>query len=232
MDTKKAEKLERHRKEIRKKSFLNITILFLVATGIAFYAGGYMARFLSLILSMNMVVWFSGIFVSFLIFIWVLPIFHYRETVNMRSDKDREYYRDRGPEKTPIIQVLEDRNWKEVDSSEDKVELKTYPTKIHEIFGRKTTVSLEKVEEKDDYETTVLKTGEKEISRTKTEYSEEEEGLEMKEITVSRSRVTPVYIEVTLYLMPELEEMMEDMEEKVEIIDEKIDYRLKQYEFD
>ena len=233
MDSKKAEKFERHRKELRKKAFLNITILILVATGIAFYIGGYAADFLFLLFSTNVVVWFSTVFVAALILIWTLPLLHYREQVTMNSDKSKQHFKDMEPEESPVVQILEERGWKEVKSDEDRVELETYPTLFHRLVNRKASLELVEEEEEKNYEKTTLKTGGKEISKIKTEYNEKEEGLEITETTVSRSRVSPVYVEVTLYLMPEVQELTEEAAEgEIEIVKENIDYGINQYDFE
>jgi hypothetical protein len=233
MDSKKAEKFERHRKELRKKAFLNITIVILVATGLAFYIGGYTADFLFLFLSTNIVVWFSTVFVAALILIWSLPILHYREKVTMNSEKSKQHFKDREPEKSPIVQILEERGWKEVKSGEESVKLETYPTLFHRLINKKASLELLEEEEGEDYEITVLKTGGKEVSRIKTEYEEKEKGLEITETTVSRSRVSPVYVEVTLYLMPEVQELTEEAaEDEVEIVKEEIDYGINTYDLE
>jgi len=233
MDSRKSEKFERHRKELRKKAFLNITIVILVATGLAFYIGGYTAEFLYMFLSTNIVVWFSTVFVAALIFIWSLPILHYREKATITSGKNKEHFLDRKPERSPIVQILEERGWKEVESDKDEVKLETYPTLLHRALNWKASLQLEEEERGEDHEITVLKTGGSEVSRIKTEYEETDEGLEITETTVSRSRVSPVYVEVTLYLMPEIQELTEDAaEDEIEIIDEQVDYGLKQYEFE
>lgn len=232
MDSKKAEKFERHRKELRKKAFLNISIVILVATGLAFYVGGYTADFLFMLFSTNFVVLFCTFFVAALVLIWSLPLLHYREEVQIESDKGKKYFMDRKPEKSTIIQILKERGWREAKSDEQKVKLETYPTLFHRLINKETSLVLEEEEEKEEnLEKSVLKSEGKEVSRIKTEYQEREEGLLIKETTVSRTRVSPIYVEVTLYLMPELEKMMEDAEEDVEITDERMDYGLKQYEF-
>lgn len=233
MDSRKAEKFERHRKEVRKKAFLNISIVILAATGLAFYIGGYAADLLFVLFSAGPAVIFSMFFVGILIVIWSVPLLHYREKVELSSDRDKQYYRERDPEKIPLVKILEERGWEEVESESEKVVLETYPTLLHRVLKKKTSLILEEVESGEDHDVTVLKTGKREISRIKTEYEETDEGLEVTETTVSRSRVSPIYIEVTLYLMPELQELTEEAaEEKVEIISEEVDYGIKQYELE
>ncbi|AOV94622.1 hypothetical protein AQV86_01700 [Nanohaloarchaea archaeon SG9] len=233
MDPRKAQKFERHRKELRKKAFLNITIVILVATGLAFYIGGFTADFLYIFLSTNIAVWFSTVFVAALIFIWSLPLLHYREEAKMKSEKAKEHFLDMEPEKSPIVQVMEERGWEKIESDENEVRLETYPTLFHRILKKKASLHLEEEERGQDHEVTVLKTGGKEVSRIKTEYEETDEGLEITETTVSRTRVSPIYVEVTLYLMPEIEELTEEAaNEEIEIIDEDIDYSINHYEFE
>lgn len=233
MDSRKAEKFERHRKEVRKKAFLNISIVILAATGLAFYIGGYAADFLFILFSAGTAVIFSMFFIGILIVMWSAPLLHYREKLKLRSDKERGYYRDRDPEETPLVKILEGRGWKKVESGSEKVVLETYPTIFHRVLNRKTSLILEEVESEEDYDITVLKTRKKEISRIKTEFEEADEGLEVTETTVSRSRVSPIYIEVTLYLMPELQELTEEAaEEKIEVLNDKVDYGIKQYELE
>jgi hypothetical protein len=93
-------------------------------------------------------------------------------------------------------------------------------------------LTLEQVEEDENQEITVMRKDDTEVARIKTEYEDTEEGLKIKETTVSRSRVSPIYLEVTMFLTPEFEELTEEAtEEDIEVIDEEIDFRLKQYEF-
>lgn len=231
MHSKKAERFERHRKEIRKKAFLNVSIVILAATGLGFYIGGYMLDFLSLVFSTSIAVPFSMFFVGSLILIWSLPLFHYRERIELRSDKDREYYRERDEDDIPLVKMLEKKGWKDIESTHEKVVLETYPTYFHRVLGKKVSLTLEEEESAEDYDVTVLKTDKKEISRIKTVYEEDDEGLKIQETTVSRSRVSPVYIEVTMYLMPELNELTEEVaEEGLEVMEDGIDYGFGKYE--
>jgi len=233
MHSKKAERFERHRKEIRKKAFLNLSIVILAATGLGFYIGGYMLDFLSLVFSTSIAVPFSMVFVGSLILIWSVPLFHYRERVELRSDKDREYYRERDEDDIPLVKMLEKKGWEDVESTHEKVVLETYPTYFHRVLGKKVSLTLEEEESTENHDITVLKTDEREVSRIKTEYNEDDEGLNIVETTVSRSRVSPVYIEVTMYLMPKLNELTEDVtEEGLEVVEDEIDYRLGQYELE
>jgi hypothetical protein len=232
VDKGKAEKFERHRKELRKKAFLNATIIILAATGLAFYIGGYAAEFLFLLTSSGMAVFFSTVFVGVLIAIWSVPFLHYKETDTFRSGKGREFYLGRDLEDLPLVKILEDRGWEKIKSDGKEITLKTYPTLFHRLIKSYRHLTLEQVEEDENQEITVMRKDDTEVARIKTEYEDTEEGLKIKETTVSRSRVSPIYLEVTMFLTPEFEELTEEAtEEDIEVIDEEIDFRLKQYEF-
>jgi len=233
MHSKKAERFERHRKEIRKKAFLNVSIVLLAVTGLGFYVGGYMLEFFSLVFSTGIAVPFSMVFVGSLILIWSIPLFHYKERVELRSDEDKEYYTERDEKDIPLVKMLEKKGWEDIESTHEKVVLETYPTYFHRVLGKKTSLTLEEEESTEDYDITVLKSGEKEVSRIKTEYEQDDQGLKVVETTVSRSRVSPVYIEVTMYLMPELHELTEDVEQgDIEIVEDDIDYSFGQYDLE
>lgn len=233
MDSGKAEKFERHRKELRKKAFLNAAIVLLLATGLGFYIGGYAADFLFLLFSGGTAVFFSTVFVGVIIVIWSIPLLHYREEDIFLSEKDRDYYRGRKMEDMPMIQVLEERGWERKGSEEEKLTLKTYPTFVHRLLNLHRTLTLEKVSEEDQEEIMVMKRDDKEISKIKTEYRDTDEGLEIHETTVSRSRVSPLYLEVVMFMTPEFEDLTEETaEEEIESLDEKIDFGIKPYRFE
>lgn len=233
MDSKKAERFEKHRKELRKKAFLNIAIVLLVATGIGFYAGGYAADFLMILAAVDTAVIFSMAFVFSLVILWVLPILNYRERVEMKSSASKDHYMNKSLEESPLIQMLEESGWEEEEASEEKVVLTTHATMFHKILGKESKMMLEREEASEGHEIHLLKRLGEDIARIKTEYSETEEGLEITETTVSLSRVSPVYIEVTMFLMPEIQEMAEDTaEEDLETVDEEVDYRFKPYELE
>lgn len=233
MDSKKAERFEKHRKELRKKAFLNIGIILLVATGIGFYAGGYVAEFLMMLALVDRVVVFSMMFVAWLVVLWALPLLHYREKVSMETSAEKEQFTEKNIEESPMIKSLEKSGWKKEQADQDKVVLSTYPTKFHEILGRESKMTLEIEKASENEEIHVLKRSDKEIAKTKTQYDEIDEGLEITETTVSLARVSPVYIEVSMFLMPEIEQMTQDTyEQDIEITDEQIDYRFSQYQLE
>lgn len=232
MDSKKAERFEKHRKELRKKAFLNVAIVLLVATGIGFYAGGYAAQFLMIMAVVDQAVIFSMVFVASLVVLWVLPLLHYREKIEMKSSADKKHFTDRSIEESPMIQQLEESGWTEEESTEEKIVLSTYPTMVHRLIGKKSKMILEEEKASENEEIHLLKKPGKDIARTKTEYKETEKGLEITETTVSLSRVSPIYIEVSMFFMPEIQEMTEETVEDIEILDEEIDYGFQKYELE
>lgn len=225
MDSGKAEKFQKHRKEIQKKAFLNVTIILLLVTGLGLYVSGYAADFLLLVLSTNIATLFSALFVGVIVVMWSLPLLHYREKIRMSSDKEIGYYRDRDLDESPIVEVLEQQGWEEVESNDEKVVLETYPSIFHRLIKRKVNLILESEGKGENVEISKFKTRREDISRIKTEFEEKEDCTEITETTVSLSRVSPVYLEVTMYLMPEIQSMVEDMgEEGLEVEEEDVDF--------
>lgn len=232
MNSGKAENFERHRKEIRKKAFLNASIVLLFATGLGFYVGGYTADFLRLLFSSGTAVFLSTIFVGAIVAIWSLPLLHYREEDIFLSQKGKEFYREREMGKLPLVQILEEKGWDVIESDEEKVTLKTYQTALHKLLNREIHLTLETVKEEDEEDIAVMKKDDKEMAKIKTEYKEKDEGLEIHETTVSRSRVSPLYLEIVMFLAPELEDLSEEAaEEDIEALNEDVDVGLKPYEF-
>lgn len=230
MDSGKAEKFQKHRKEMQRKAFLNVTIILLLVTGLGLYVAGYAADLLLLVLTTNVATVFSALFVGVIVIMWSLPLLHYRERMIMSSDRDIEYYRDRDLDESPIVEVLEQQGWEEVKVDDDKVVLETYPSFFHRLIKRKVTLILEQEESGENMEISKLRTRRKNISRIKTEFREQESGTEVTETTVSLSRVSPVYLEVTMYLMPEIQSMIEDMgEEGLEVVEEDVDFGVSAY---
>ncbi|MFB6114867.1 MAG: hypothetical protein ABEK04_01135 [Candidatus Nanohalobium sp.] len=230
MDSGKAEKFEKHRKEMQRKAFLNITIILLLVTGLGLYIAGYAADFLFMVFSTNIAVLFSAMFVGVIVVIWSIPMLHYREEMKMISDKDKSYYQERDLADSPVIQVLEQQGWEEVKSDDKEVVLETHPSFFHKIIKRKVTLILEKKESTEEKEISVLRTRRKGISKIKTEYEEKDGETEITETTVSLSRVSPVYLEITMYLMPEIEGMVEDIgEEGLEVLEENVEFGLSRY---
>lgn len=230
MDSGKAEMFQKHRKEMQRKAFLNVTILLLLVTGLGLYIAGYAAELLLVVLTMNIATLVSALFVFVIVIMWSLPLLHYREKMKMSSDKEADYYRERDLEESPIIEVLEQQGWKEVEADEEKVVLETYPSIFHRLIKRKVTLILESEEEGENYDISKLRTRRKDISRIKTEYKETGDATEITETTVSLSRVSPVYLEVTMYLMPEIQSLIEDMgEEGLEVKEEDVDFGWRVY---
>jgi hypothetical protein len=185
-----------------------------------------------LLLSSGTAVFFSTVFVAAIVAIWSIPFLQYREEDIFLSEEERDYYRGRDMEKTTLIQILEERGWEKVSSDEEEVKLKTYPTLLHKLLDSQIRLTLEKISEEDDEEITVMKKNDEKIAKIKTEYRETDEGLEIHETTVSRSRVSPLYMEVVMFLTPEFEELTEEAaKEELESQGEEIDFGLKPYEF-
>lgn len=227
MKDKQADRFEKHRKEARKKAFLNLAIVFLFTTGLGFYISGYMLDFLLLVASLEFAVLFSGMLVGSMILLWGVPMFHYREDVVAESDREPEYYMERDLGEEPLVEVLEKRGWNEKEADEDKVVLETYPTFFHRVLSSKTALSLER-EQKDDLEEELsIKSEGEDIMTVRTEYEEKGGGTTIKETTVSEKRVSPVYLEVTAFLEPDLQRLMEDAaQHNLAIQKEDIDFAL------
>lgn len=231
MDSEKAKKFEKHRKEMQKLAFLNAAVITFYLAGLALFLGGYAQEFMYLLVSVQPTVFVSGLFVTMIIFMWAMPIFHYREERKAVTDKDREYYRERGLAEDPTVEVLEERGWEEVEVQDDRVVLETYVSPFHRLINRKTTVIMEKEDEDENSETYVLKTEKEEISRTKIEYHERNDRNILTETTVSLNRVSPVYLEINIFLEPQIEGLIEDVaEEDLEIENEDIDVGFRRYE--
>ncbi|MFB6175149.1 MAG: hypothetical protein ABEJ87_04165 [Candidatus Nanohalobium sp.] len=233
MDSEKAKKFERHRKEMEKMAFLNVTVILLYLAGIGLYLGGFKNQFLLLLLAAPPTVIVSGMFVLAIIFLWALPVMHYREERRAVTNKDMDYYRGRDLADEPTIEILEEQGWKEVDSENNRVVLETFVSPFHRLIGRKTTLIMEKEEEGENSETYILKTRKNEINRTKTTYHERNGETIITETTVSLDRVSPIYLEITMFLEPDIEDLIEDLsEEDLKVTDEHVDVGIRRYELE
>lgn len=232
MDQKKADRLQRHQKELRRRAWLNLVLMMAFAVGLGLLLGGPIRGSVAALFGEAT----SGVIVfSVLGLLWIaysIPFLHFREEYTIRSDREPEYFLERGLDRLPLVMLLEEQGWEEVEATKDRIRLETYPTALHRLLNRRSTIELEVEEQEDSYEVSVLRSGGKNLERTISEIEPTDNGgSRIHEVGVSLSRVSPARLEVLLVILPKLQEMLEDAaEDEMEIIDEDLEYGLSAFE--
>jgi hypothetical protein len=230
MDSKKAERLEKHKKEIKRKAYLNLFLTLVAGLGIGLFLWGPVAGFLNLFIGQATAVATIAVFIIFGTLVYKTPLLHYREENKLKSNKKPEYYLERGLDKIPLVEIIENQGWEEVNSTEDKISLETYPSFIHRFIGRKSIVEIEILQKEDNKETAVVRKDGKEIEKIKSIIEPKDDGSIIQETGVSLKRYSPVLLELILLMYPQIEdELKEAAEEKLEFIDENVEFGLSKF---
>lgn len=230
MDSKKAERLEKHKKEIKRKAFLNLFLTLTAGIGIGLLLWGPVADILSLLIGDIAMIATVLLFIGFGSIVYISPIIHFKEKYKLKSNKKTEYYLERGLEKTPMIQFMETQGWEEVEVTEDKIKLETYPSFLHKTSGRKTTMEIEVLEKDGNEETAVTRINGKKVEKIKTTVEPEEEGSLISETAISIKRFSPAYLELLLFMLPQMQDALKDAaEEELELLDENIEYGISKF---
>jgi hypothetical protein len=233
MESRKAEKLERHKREIKHRAYLNLFLVTAFSIGLGVFLGGPTLGFLSILIGdVNSLIAVSGFFLLLAI-TWCSPVLHYREKMTVRSNKDRDYYMDRGMDKLPLIELLEDEGWDEVEKDEKRIKLETYPSIIHRKLGKKSTMEFEITEKEGNQETVILRKNGREREKIRSTFTQEEDGSKIKETGVSMARTSPAYLEIMMFVLPQIQETLQEVaEEKLELLDENLEIGFREFKIE
>ena len=230
MDSTKIEKLEKHKKEIKRKAYLNILLTFVASITIAVILKGPIARLLKFFTGETTTFALVTITFGLGLLIYITPLIHYRQELETRSDKKPAYYLERGLNKNPIVEVLESQGWDEVEVMSDKILLEAYSTFIHRLIGKKSTMEIEIVEKREDKIISVFSLNGKQIEKTRTTVKPEENGSIIHETSVSVKRYSPAHLELILFILPEMQDAVKEAaEEDLELLDENIEYGVSKF---
>lgn len=233
MDSKKAERLKKHEKEIKRKAYLNLFLTLLVGIGVGTVLWGPAAEVLNFLIGESATTTAILAFIVLGGLVYMTPLLHYKEENEIKSDKKPDYYLKGGWDKTPLIEFVESRGWEEIEKSEQRIVLEKYPSILHEAAGKKSTMEIEILEKEGNQEIVVFKLDGKEIEKVKAIVKPEEEGSIIQETGVSLKRYSPAYLELLLFILPQVKEAMEDAaNEEIELLDENIEYRISKYNLD
>ena len=230
MDFKKAEKLEKHKKEIKHRAYLNLFLTLIAGVGIGIVLGGPVTGILNLLVGDNATIATVLVLLGFGGLVYMTPLFHYKEKVKAKSDRNPDYYLETGLDKTPLVQLAESQGWEEVKSTEDKITLEIYPSTLHKLVGRKSTMEVEILERDENHTIAVLRKDGKEIEKIKSTIEPESEGSIINGTGISLERTSPAYLELLLFILPQIQDTLKEAaEEKLEIVDENIEYSFSKF---
>lgn len=160
----------------------------------------------------------------------MMPLLHYREENEVKSNKEPEYYLERGWDKVPLVELIESQGWEEVENTEDNIILETYPSFLHKAVGRKSTMEIEVVERNGNLETVILKSDGKEIEKIRSKVEPGNDGSIIHETGVSLKRYSPAYLELLLFILPQMQDTLKEIaDENLELLDENVEYGLSKF---
>lgn len=233
MDATKAERLEKHKKEIRRMAYLEILLGLLFAFGLGLVLWGPVADILNLFIGGTATFATILVLIGVAGLVYMMPLLHFKEENEVRSDKDPEYYLNRGLDELPFVELIESQGWDEVETTEEKIKLETYPSFLHKFIGEKSTAEIEITEKEGHEETVVLSKNGKDLEKMKTRVEAEEDGSYIKETGVSLRRYSPAYLEIMLFILPQVQETLKQIaDEKLELADENIKIGLTRYKLE
>lgn len=222
-------KLEEHLKEIRRKAYRNILAVVGVTVAIMFYLGWPVPLDLSFSILNLLVV--AGVILGAFIALYYVPLLHYRTETELKSDRDPDYYLERDLGNLPIVDFLEAEGWELESSSEDSLEMSTYPTFIHRWLDLEAVIEMEVTERGENSDASVVKSNGREVEKIYMEVESTEDGCRIEETEISLKRYSPAYLELLLLLLPNVLEAMEEAaDEDLKIIDEDMEYSLKRFQ--
>jgi len=233
MDSKKAEKLEKHKKEMRRRSYMDILFGMAIIAVVGTVLWGPVSQILTSVAGLNTAMAAVSLLTVLGVLVYFTPVIHYREKQAVRSNRDRDYYLDRGFENVPMINLLESEGWEEKNKTEDKIVLETYPSYLHKLFRKKSSMEIEILEKSGNQEIAVLRQDGKDIEKLKTTVESEENGSLLKTTGISLQRYSLSHIELLLIILPTVKNAYKEAaEEKLEFIDENLQYGLSQFKLE
>ena len=220
---------EKHRRRMKRKAVLNLLMVFLVAGA----AGFYMAPFLIPVFELFGVsssALASGMAIGAIwLLMWMLPVLHYREKTVSWFKGDKDEIRGISSD-SPFVQMLLENGWELKEDSKKHVELKTYPSRIHQYLGLNSVIRMEVVEENEDAEISEVHMDGKLIETIESRVEEHEDGYRLTETGISQMRVSLGYLEPILFMMSQIMYMIEEANQDLEIQDTDVEIGFSKFE--
>ena len=230
MSSRKAEKLQKHKKEIRRKSILNLFLVVGASFTVDILVMGPVSSLADLLIGGLAAQITSGLVTVFLLGLYLAPTLHFKEGNKLESNKHKEYYLDQALDQSPMIQYMEKMGLEVVEQTDNRVELETFPSRIHEKFGWSKSIEIETVEEGENEETVIISRNGEDAEKVRTEVEKKEEGCEVEETGVSLKRHSASYMELMMLLYPAAQrKMLEVADEELELLDENISVGLSKF---
>jgi hypothetical protein len=225
----KAYNFEKHRKRIRKKAYLNLLLIFLVAGGIGFALSGPIAAVLASTPLGNPFLAIGILMGAVWLLVWSIPLLHFKEEIQISYTGEFEDVKGVS-EDFPTVQVLVEQGWEISDSGEEYIELEVYPSSLHRALGRKTTMRIELLESDESDETLMISVDGKEREKVEAEYSREDGKVLITEEGVSMHRLSLSYLEPVMFMMPEIRDMIQEADQDMKIEDMNMELSWKTYD--
>lgn len=230
MGSRKAEKLQKHKKEIRRKSILNLFLVVGASLTVGILVIGPISSLADLLIGGLAVQITSSLITVFLLALYLAPTLHFKEGNKLESNKHKEYYLDQALDQSPMIQYMEEMGLEVVEKTDNRVKLETFPSRIHEIFGWSKSIEIETVDEGENEETVIMRRNGEDVEKVRTEVEEKEDGCEVEETGVSLKRHSASYMELMMLLYPAAQrKMLEVADEELELLDENISVGLSKF---
>jgi hypothetical protein len=228
--SRKAEKLQKHKKEIRRKSILNLFLVVGASLAVGIFVIGPISSLADLLIGGLAVQITSSLITVFLLALYLAPILHFKEENKLESNKHKEYYLDQALDQSPMIQYMEEMGLEVVEKTENRVKLETSPSRIHEKFGWSNSIEIETIDERETEETVIIRRNGEDFEKVRTKVEEKEEGCKVEETGVSLKRHSASYMELMMLLYPAAQrKMLEVADEELELLDEDISVGLSKF---
>lgn len=230
MTSRKAEKLQRHKREIRRKSILDLFLFVGATLTVGIFVIDPISYVADLLIGGVAAQITSGLIILLFLSLYLAPTLHFKEENKLKSNKDKEYYLDQALDQSPMIQYYEEMGLEKVEQTDDRIKLEAYSSKIHEKFGWSDSLEIEVVEKGENKETVMVRRNGEDAEKIRTYAEEKEEGCEVEETGVSLKRHSPSYMELIMLIYPTIQrKILEIADEELELLDENISIGLSKF---
>lgn len=233
MTSRRAEKLQKHKKEIRRKSILDFLLFIGLSLALGVFVFGPLASVADLLLGgfafqvtlILLIILFSILYMA--------PSLHFKEKNKLESNKDKEYYLGSAPDQAPMIQYLEEIGCEKVEERDNRVKLETFASYMDKKLGRSSTIEIEVVNREEDEETAIIRRNGEDVEKVRTKVEEKEESCEVEEIGVSLKRHSISYMELLMVIYPTIQrKVLEVADEELELLDEDFSIGLSKFKLE
>lgn len=230
MSSRKAEKLQKHKKEIKRKLILDFLLFVGASLVVGIFVIGPVSSVADLLIGGLAAQITSGLIILFLLAMYLAPTLHFKEENKLESNKDKEYYLDQALDQSPMIQYMEEMGLEVVEQTDNRVELETFTSSIHEKLGWSNSIEIEAVEKGENEETVIVRRNGEDVEKVRTKVEEKEDGCEVEETGVSLKRHSTSYMELLMLIYPAAQrKMLEVADEELELLDENISIGLSKF---